>query len=775
MLIERLYLRNYRVFEDEVDLELPPGLVGVYGPNGAGKSTILEAVLWALWGKARTTKEEIPTAGSHGECVAEVTFEHEGHLYVARRRISGATATVQAQVNCDNLVVAEGVRDTARYMHSVLGMDDAAFRASVFAEQNQVAAFSGHSPADRRKLVLSLLGVTPLDGARDRARQDARVAEDQHARLQGMLPDLQEAEVSLADAEARSAAAEETATEEERAAVSAKDRAASTEEAFLRLDRLRQEHDMLVVEGKAARTELERAKADVERLSAELAGLAEAEARLAELEPAASTLDGARDRAQLLDALAGAAAELDGLPDVPALAPPDEEGLAAASQAAMAAQAALGAAKGGSDAAERELARAKHALEQAASLSGQESCPLCGQSLGDAFGQVQAHRASELASAEQTLSEAKKELDAASKAARQADKELRRITEAVETAREAQARYQQARARREGAVARLEGALGALRAHDPELAGKLGPAPALPVVTEVLALATRQLEECRKASEEANRVRGRLEHRPQAELALTEAEERADSASALVETLEAKVKGLGFDAGALDAARAALADAKSAAEEADGLAREARVAAATARAGAEAASKRLAEARGQHERLAALQSESVHLRRTAELLNAFRTSVVASVGPRLAAEAASLFAELTDNEYDRLEVDAETYGLQISDGGVAYDLERFSGSEVDLANLALRVAISEHVRFMSGGAVGLLVLDEVFGPLDDERRTRMLLALERLRARFRQILVVTHSTDIKEQLPSAIEVQKRPGRRAALRLVGPAE
>ena len=775
MLIERLYLRNYRVFEDEVDLELPPGLVGVYGPNGAGKSTILEAVLWALWGKARTTKEEIPTAGSHGECVAEVTFEHEGHLYVARRRISGATATVQAQVNCDNLVVAEGVRDTARYMHSVLGMDDAAFRASVFAEQNQVAAFSGHSPADRRKLVLSLLGVTPLDGARDRARQDARVAEDQHARLQGMLPDLQEAEVSLADAEARSAAAEETATEEERAAVSAKDRAASTEEAFLRLDRLRQEHDMLVVEGKAARTELERAKADVERLSAELAGLAEAEARLAELEPAASTLDGARDRAQLLDALAGAAAELDGLPDVPALAPPDEEGLAAASQAAMAAQAALGAAKGGSDAAERELARAKHALEQAASLSGQESCPLCGQSLGDAFGQVQAHRASELASAEQTLSEAKKELDAASKAARQADKELRRITEAVETAREAQARYQQARARREGAVVRLEGALGALRAHDPELAGKLGPAPALPVVTEVLALATRQLEECRKASEEANRVRGRLEHRPQAELALTEAEERADSASTLVETLEAKVKGLGFDAGALDAARAALADAKSAAEEADGLAREARVAAATARAGAEAASKRLAEARGQHERLAALQSESVHLRRTAELLNAFRTSVVASVGPRLAAEAASLFAELTDNEYDRLEVDAETYGLQISDGGVAYDLERFSGSEVDLANLALRVAISEHVRFMSGGAVGLLVLDEVFGPLDDERRTRMLLALERLRARFRQILVVTHSTDIKEQLPSAIEVQKRPGRRAALRLVGPAE
>ena len=149
----------------------------------------------------------------------------------------------------------------------------------------------------------------------------------------------------------------------------------------------------------------------------------------------------------------------------------------------------------------------------------------------------------------------------------------------------------------------------------------------------------------------------------------------------------------------------------------------------------------------------------------------FRNSVVASVGPRLAVQAAELFGELTDKEYDRLEVDSESYGLQICDSGISYDLERFSGSEVDLANLALRVAISEHIRFQSGGTVGLLVLDEVFGPLDEERRARMLLALERLRGRFRQILVVTHSMEIKEQLPNAVEVVKRPGRRATARLV----
>jgi exonuclease SbcC len=154
------------------------------------------------------------------------------------------------------------------------------------------------------------------------------------------------------------------------------------------------------------------------------------------------------------------------------------------------------------------------------------------------------------------------------------------------------------------------------------------------------------------------------------------------------------------------------------------------------------------------------------------LLSEFRNTVVASVGPRLAAQAAELFGELTDGEYDQLLVDPETYELQISDAGRVYGLDRFSGSEIDLANLALRVAISEHVRFQSGGSVGLLVLDEVFGPLDEDRKARMLQALEQLRGRFRQVLVVTHDVSIKEQLPNALEVVKLPGRRASARLLG---
>src|SRR5439155_24261787 len=138
---------------------------------------------------------------------------------------------------------------------------------------------------------------------------------------------------------------------------------------------------------------------------------------------------------------------------------------------------------------------------------------------------------------------------------------------------------------------------------------------------------------------------------------------------------------------------------------------------------------RLAEATKQHERLAELGEESRHLGRLSELLHAFRNTLVGAAGPRLSANADEVFASLTDRRYDRLEVDPESYEIQIRDAGRLHGMDRFSGSETDLANLALRVAISEHVRFQSGGQVGLLVLDEIFGSLDDDRRIRLLSVL----------------------------------------------
>ncbi|HZU71945.1 MAG TPA: SMC family ATPase [Acidimicrobiales bacterium] len=756
MRITRLHLRNYRVFEDALDIEIPPGLVGIYGRNGAGKSTLLESILFTLYGRARTAKDEIRTSGVNADCITEVEFEHEGHLYLVRRTIAGQNSTVRARAFADDAQVAEGVRDTSRYVHSVLGMDDVSFRASVFAEQKQLAAFSSHQPADRRRLVLQLLGITPVDGARDSARRDARDAEAQLDRLRQMVPDLTdrreavtEAERLLAEAtaagEAAEAAAERASAAWERASRAAEELAA-----------LGQEHEALVREGVALRDQRNRVAERVAALRQELDLLASAAEQMARLEAECAGLAEVESRLELVKAAVASAAALDRVPVPDPVEPPDEDGLEAMQAEAEARAGQLASIEGRLGAAQADLERARTALERAAALTGGEDCPVCGQGLGEAFEAVQSHRAADVAAAESATAALSAERETAAAAARAAAASARAEAERLKASRRAYAAYELARQRRGEAEAVHRGAVEALGRE--------------PAEGEAEALAAR-VNRGRRAMTEAAGLRGRLERRQSAQSDLAAESDHLADLDGRLQNMRDKVKALGFRPESLGRAKAEATAARSAYDAAIGEARAAQAGRAAAAATLEAAKTRLADAEAAHLKLADAEQEARHLSRLAELLNGFRNTVVASVGPRLSAQAADLFAELTDHEYDRLEVDPDTYEIQIRDAGVAYGMDRFSGSETDMANLALRVAISEQVRFQSGGAVGLLVLDEVFGPLDEERKERMLVALERLRGRFRQVLVVTHASEIKEQMPSAIEVVKLGGRRATARLV----
>ncbi|MFP5320047.1 MAG: AAA family ATPase [Acidimicrobiia bacterium] len=758
MQVTRLYLQNYRVFERPLDLELPPGVVGIYGLNGAGKSTLLESIRFALFGKARTSLDQVRTADVKADCIAEIEFEHEGHLYVVRRTIAGANATVKARAHADGMQVAEGARDTARYVHSVLGMDDAAFRASVFAEQKQLAALSQQRPEERRKLVLQLLGITPVDAARDRARKVAREAEQQVERLRSILPDLDALRAELAEQVAAAEAAAEAAVAAEAAGGEARAALAEAEARHEQLDRRRQEHDVVAAELSAVGEELVAAGTRIERLERELADLDQASQRMEDLAAEAAGCAGAEARLRALEAVAAAMEAAAAVTVPPAPDPPDEAAAEGARAAADEARGRLAEVEGLVRAATDERKRAAEAVRRSASLSGEGDCPLCGQALGDAFEQVQHHRAAELAEVQARLGALTAERVVLTKATEGAAATAAAAIARLRRQQLAWSAFEQTRARRteaERAVAKACEAYAAVAGGPPDPAS-------LPV------LAT-EVERRRAAAAEVARLRGRLERRPRLAADLEAERLAAASGRGRRGTLEEKLAGIAFVPAQLAAARAAREEARRRLEEAQRRAEAARVQAAATSAAVDGGRRRLADGETLHEKLGRQIDDARHLHRLGELLHSFRNSLVATVGPRLSAQAGELFAQLTDHEYDDLEVDPDTYEIKVRDQGQVYGMDRYSGSETDLANLALRVAISEHVQFQSGGTVGLLVLDEVFGPLDDDRKERMLLALERLKARFRQLLVVTHDASIKEQLPHALEVVKLPGRRATVR------
>ena len=60
------------------------------------------SVIWSMsdaWRVQVKGKDLVRTSGVNDPCVTEVEFEHEGHLYLVRRTISGANHTVKAEAH----------------------------------------------------------------------------------------------------------------------------------------------------------------------------------------------------------------------------------------------------------------------------------------------------------------------------------------------------------------------------------------------------------------------------------------------------------------------------------------------------------------------------------------------------------------------------------------------------------------------------------------------------------------------------------------------------
>ncbi len=139
----------------------------------------------------------------------------------------------------------------------------------------------------------------------------------------------------------------------------------------------------------------------------------------------------------------------------------------------------------------------------------------------------------------------------------------------------------------------------------------------------------------------------------------------------------------------------------------------------------------------------------------------FKTDILEKVRPTIAGKAGELFKNITRNRYEGIKID-DNFNFQILDDGKYYPIERFSGGEIDLANLCLRIGISEAVAQLAGSekTQGFLGFDEIFGSQDDERRQDIMYALQVLKQQYKQIYIVTHINDVKEEFSEILEIRR---------------
>lgn len=139
-------------------------------------------------------------------------------------------------------------------------------------------------------------------------------------------------------------------------------------------------------------------------------------------------------------------------------------------------------------------------------------------------------------------------------------------------------------------------------------------------------------------------------------------------------------------------------------------------------------------------------------------LGDFKTKLNAKVAPRISDIASNMYSLITKGKYQHIEV-SNDFDFYIYDEGRKFPIERFSGGEVDLANLVLRIAISKTLTELSGASsIGFLAFDEVFGSQDEARRMEILEAFHTIKEQYRQIFLISHEMEIKEMFESVVEL-----------------
>jgi exonuclease SbcC len=248
---------------------------------------------------------------------------------------------------------------------------------------------------------------------------------------------------------------------------------------------------------------------------------------------------------------------------------------------------------------------------------------------------------------------------------------------------------------------------------------------------------------------------------------ITELEQRRDTRAGEIDQLAAQLAELAVVPGHLDSLKQAREDTNDALAKAVETMQDAKLRAQGSDQTVGELRARLGEAEEIHAKIAEREREHREQSAATALLTDFRAAQSARAWPNLEQGASVLLSDTTDGRYADVRM-SEDYRLEVVDRGERFGLERYSGGEQDLANLCLRLAIADWVARENDTELGLVVLDEVFGSQDEDRRQRLLEALRSLGNRFNQLLVITHMPEIADLCDHQLVVTlAEPGRSVA--------
>jgi exonuclease SbcC len=783
--LHRLQLQNFRQHAETV-VTFDTGLTGIIGTNGSGKTTLLEAIAWALYGNSATrgTRDSIrfARAAPRSPVRVELEFSLAGHRYRVMRGLTNA----ELYLDGASAPIANSITAVNELLQRRLGMSRAEFFNTYFTGQKELNVMAAMGPSERAQFLSRVLGYEKLRTAQTLVRDRRRLITAETAGLRSGMPDADVVARALQDSEHRLAAARQAAATAEQ---TRKDREAILADLTPRWERAQKERDKLqelLAELRVAEMEEAGLAREADRVTRELAGVSAARSELEALATELAPLAEVADEFQRFERLAREEGRRQTLVETERLlsdeltrlrerrsrifnAPIMEE---EATIALEAKRKELEEGLGRLEAVRTEWVRDRQEAEtkrdalrkQYAELNAQRhkivdlgeegACPVCTRPLGQHYRGVLEHFDEQLETIEVDGKFYNTRLDQLKEMpdeVRQLDEARRALQAEVGTMERRLAKVQAAVQE----LAQLTKELGIKEQRHDSVRRDLAAIPAGYDGARHAAV-RKEIERLMPLNERATRLSGQIDREPQLEADRNRVTETLGGVRDRLATLRERRQSVEFSEADFAALRAAYDKAAAESRAAAVAAASAQGDATVARAALESAEKSRRELERMKAQLDALQ---VDRRLHDELDRAYsdlRTDLNFQLRPELSELASSFLHDLTDARYSELELD-DNYNVIVLEDGIPKPV--ISGGEEDLANLVLRLAISQMIAERAGQQFSLLVLDEVFGSLDESRRNNVVELLRRLQDRFEQVILITHIESVREGLDQIISVR----------------
>ncbi len=208
MIPKHLRIAGFLSYLDPVEIQFDSfRLACISGHNGAGKSSLLDAITWALFGKARGKGADVINLNQEAKAAeTALTFEYEGALYrVIRRLPRGKTTTLEFQIWDDaektwRPLTEKSVSETQKRIEQTLRLDYETFTNASFFLQGKADSFTQSKPSERKELLSSILGLEAWEEYRQRAVEKRRALENEEQALAKLMEDI---DLELAEENAR--------------------------------------------------------------------------------------------------------------------------------------------------------------------------------------------------------------------------------------------------------------------------------------------------------------------------------------------------------------------------------------------------------------------------------------------------------------------------------------------------------------------------------------------------------------------------------------------